>query len=391
MTNYRDFQLAANKIGFTFNWLYTDDRDIAYFNSGFNPVRAKGTTPEFPNWGTGKFDWRGWNPDLNTESLTPFRTHPQAVNQQFITSWNNKQAPQFRSAESNYGFGSIYRVQLLNQGVQARIKGRQKIDLPGMVDAMEDAGTVDLRGNAVLPWMLKVLGRGGVPADLRDQVATLSNWIARGAHRRDADRSGNYDDAAAVQLMDAWWPLVLDGIYKPKLGDDLFNKLKDAIRIDDPPGPIGSAYQVGWYGYVQKDLRTLLGRKVEGPYSRSYCGSGGTEKKRLATCKRILADTLRAAIQVPSSLLYPKGVDCSLGDAQVCHDVVRFSATGGVGVKEIPWINRPTWQQAVEILGHRGRGQTIAQKKCTKSQRKRDKCPAKKKKKGGGGGGKKQG
>ena len=36
------FQRAAHQIGYTFNWLYADDRDIAYFNSGNNPQRAPG-------------------------------------------------------------------------------------------------------------------------------------------------------------------------------------------------------------------------------------------------------------------------------------------------------------------------------------------------------------
>ena len=43
-----DFQRAANKIGYTFNWLYADSRQIAYYNSGANPVRAKGIDPDFP-------------------------------------------------------------------------------------------------------------------------------------------------------------------------------------------------------------------------------------------------------------------------------------------------------------------------------------------------------
>ena len=53
---------AADKIGFTFNWFYTDDKDIGYFNSGNNPERADGTDPEFPTWGTGQWDWQGWDP-----------------------------------------------------------------------------------------------------------------------------------------------------------------------------------------------------------------------------------------------------------------------------------------------------------------------------------------
>ena len=69
VSNAREFQEAADDIGFTFNWFYADDRDIGYYNSGFNPVRAKGTDPEFPMWGTGKYDWQGW--DAGGERLAP--------------------------------------------------------------------------------------------------------------------------------------------------------------------------------------------------------------------------------------------------------------------------------------------------------------------------------
>src|SRR3954465_6669426 len=41
----KSFQQAASLIGYTFNWFYVDGRKIAYFNSGFNPVRAKRTDP----------------------------------------------------------------------------------------------------------------------------------------------------------------------------------------------------------------------------------------------------------------------------------------------------------------------------------------------------------
>jgi hypothetical protein len=63
----------------------------------------------------------------------------------------------------------------------------------------------------------------------------------------------------------------------------------------------------------------------------------------------------------------------------MCHDAVRFSTTGGIGVKPIPWINRPTWQQAVEIQGHRGRGVTKRAKKCHKKGKKRSADASKKK------------
>jgi acyl-homoserine lactone acylase PvdQ len=364
--NVSDFKRAAQKIGFTFNWFYADDRDIGYFNSGNNPVRAKGTDPEFPTWGTGKWDWRGWNPDLNIANYTASRRHPQVVNQSYITSWNNKQARAFSAAEDAYSFGSVHRVDSLDERVEKAIAGRKRISLAGLVNAMEDSGTVDLRGSQALPWMLRVLRSGGVPASVRDEVAALGAWARSGAHRRDGNRDGTYDQARAVALMDAWWPLALEAIYKPRLGDELFAKVRQAMAYDDPPGPVGSAYISGWYGYVEKDLRSLLGAKVKGPYSRSYCGRGKSERKRIRSCRRILASSLAGAATVPEATLYPRGDNCATGDAQVCHDAVRFSTTGGVRVPEMHWINRPTWQQVVEVRGHRARGADLATKRCKK-------------------------
>jgi hypothetical protein len=183
--------------------------------------------------------------------------------------------------------------------------------------------------------------------------------------------------------MDAWWPLVTEAIFRPGLGDELFNKLKSMIGIDDPPGPTGSAYISGWYSYIQKDLRKLLGRKVAQPLSRSYCGKGKKPNRRLKRCSGVLASTLRAAKQVPSSQLYTRSPGCFTGgggDSQMCHDAVRFTTTGGIGVRPIPWINRPTWQQVVEVQGHRGRGATLRQKKC-KAKPKKGKRPKGKQKK----------
>ena len=58
-----DFQRAANKIGYTFNWLYVNSKHDAYFNSGASPLRAKGTSTNFPIWGGDRrFEWQGWNP-----------------------------------------------------------------------------------------------------------------------------------------------------------------------------------------------------------------------------------------------------------------------------------------------------------------------------------------
>ena len=45
----QDFMQAANDISYTFNWFYVDNKHIAYFNSGANPVRPEQRRPEPPD------------------------------------------------------------------------------------------------------------------------------------------------------------------------------------------------------------------------------------------------------------------------------------------------------------------------------------------------------
>jgi len=341
----KDFQRAANDIQYTFNWFYADGEHIAYFNSGKNPVRARKVDPNLPTMGTPRFEWRGFKPVPEVAaSQTPFGHHPQVIDQKFLTSWNNKQARGFRAADDNYGYQSLYRVKPLDDRIKRGIKGKRKMSLAELIDAMEEAGTVDLRGDAVLKWALKVIkARRVKDAELRGAIATLQEWRRSGAHRRDRDGNGVYEQAEAVRIMDAWWPRLLEAQFKPALGDALFERIQTMIGVDDEPRAQGSAYQSGWYGYSQKDLRTVLGKRVRGRYSREYCGGG-----KLRKCRKRLLGSLQQALAVTPEELYGSE-SCDGGDPQWCHDAVRFRALGAITQPPMHWINRPTFQQVVEI------------------------------------------
>ncbi len=200
------FQRAASRIGYTFNWLYADDKDTAYFNSGNNPVRDPRIDPLLPN--PSKYEWQGWDPSINTATYTPFGQHPQVLNQDYLTSWNNKQAPAYQSPDGFYG--TIYRSQLLDDRIQAGISGGRKMALPNLITAMEDAGTVDLRGDKDLPWILRVIDSAPVTDPrLSAALGARRSWMADGAHRRDLGATGTYGHADAIRTMDAWWPLLV--------------------------------------------------------------------------------------------------------------------------------------------------------------------------------------
>jgi acyl-homoserine lactone acylase PvdQ len=357
----QDFQQAAYKIGYTFNWFYADNQHTAYMNSGNNPVRPRNLDPLLPT--DARFEWKGFNPDDNTAQYTPISQHPQTVDQDWMTSWNNRQAPGYGGALENV-FSSVYRSQLLDEQVAPRLRGGHKLTLPELVDSMESAATVDLRADRDLPLVLDVLGRRRAPTGRRrpllppldppvaDAVAKLRAWHQAGSHRVDLDRDGSYEHSDAIAILDAWWPRWLAAEFRPTMGADLFGELQNTVEFDNAPNNhgdhLGSAYQNGWYGYANKDLRQILRQRVRGRYIRTFCGGGS-----FARCRDGLADSLHDALQVDRKTLYhDPGGFCPDGD-QTCFDSIRFRPLGAITQPLIPWQNRPTYQQADEIQGHR--------------------------------------
>lgn len=364
--NARQFMKNAMMMGYAFNWFYVDDKDIAYIDPGYEPVRAKGLNPNFPVWGKPKFEWKGWNPDTWTSQRASEKQRPTAINQNLIVSWNNKQAPGYRAPDSNWSYSSLYRSQMLTDNIKKLLAGGHKVDLAQTIDAMETAATTDFRGAYVLPWALKVLGRQKDPK-LADAIAKLKAWVASGAHRIDRNKDGVYDDADAIRIMDAWWPLWVNGEFQPVLGDDAWKAVTGRFEngLDDTPNGHGahhgSAYQGAVYGQVQKDLRDVLRVKgVRGRYSRVYCGHG-----RLKACRTMLAATLSQAVDTSATQLYGADHVCdkqpAIGPAdpmrkshdQMCWDAIWQQAASAIESPLIPWQNRPTFQQAVEVQGHR--------------------------------------
>ena len=343
------FQRAANKIGYAFNWFYADPEKIAYFNSGANPVRAKRVDHAFPVRARRSTEWKGWDPDRHVAAFASFARHPQAIDQKYLVSWNNRQALGFAGPDENV-FSSVYRSLLLEDPLKAKLRGGRKLTLPEVVDVMEVAGTGDLRAHSVLPLALRVIGR---PKDarLRQAVDLLQQWRRAGGRRIDGDRDGAYEHEDAIRIMDAWWPLWVRAEFQPKMGKAAVDRLLATTQLDNAPNNhgdhLGSAYQGAWYGYVRKDLRTVLHRKVKGRYVQRYCGGG-----KLSKCRTRLRESLRAALSVPASALYGDDQVCKdegqAGD-QTCFDTVRFRPVGGATQPLIPWINRPTYQQVNEI------------------------------------------
>jgi acyl-homoserine lactone acylase PvdQ len=348
----KDFQRAASKIGFTFNWFYADHSHIGYFNSGNNPVRAARTSTHFPV--SSAFEWRNWNPDLATARYTAPKTHPQSIDQSFFANWNNKQARGYRAADDNFSYGSIYRSQSLADRIRRGIRGSAKMSVTELIDAMEGAGTVDLRATKVLPFALRVLGKPRDPK-MRHAAARLRAWVRSGGHRLDRNRDGTYERSEAVSILDRWWPKWLRAQFRPTMGAAVYKRAQSLERQDDDPNlegeHHGSAYQTGWYHYAQKDLRRVLGRRVRGKLSRVYCGGSGKRQGTRRKCQARLRASLKRALNQDPAVFYKDKTceDYEMPSSQWCYDAVRQRPVGAINQPLIHWINRPTFQQIVEV------------------------------------------
>ena len=107
------------------------------------------------------------------------------------------------------------------------------MSLVELIDAMEDAGTVDLRGGQVVRWALKVIGDPSKPqsspARWQDDAKT---WVGR---RRPPARPATTTvptTTEGVRIMDAWWPLWVKRQFKPSLGNALTSTLHRLGQFD---------------------------------------------------------------------------------------------------------------------------------------------------------------
>jgi acyl-homoserine lactone acylase PvdQ len=336
VSSAKSFLTTMNRVEFSFNWFYADDRDIAMFSSGRLPIRAPGTDSALPTVGTGDYEWRGF---------VQFAGHAQGINPRsgLILNWNNRPAANVGAADSNFSYGSVHRVDLLTNAMAIRASGRTHT-LATVTAAMNIAATQDLRAARVWPVVRAVLQPGSAPSARAEAAAGLvDSWQLAGSSRLDRELDGRIDHPGAA-VMDAAWPRIADALLTPVLGT-LVDRLASLHPRSDDAGPGGSAYISGWYGYVDKDLRTLLGRQVRGQYSRRYCGAGVLEACRAA---------LWAALDAAAAELEAKqGPTASAWRADATAERIRF--TSGVLPDTMRWTNRPTFQQLMSFSGHRPR------------------------------------
>jgi hypothetical protein len=304
------FWEAANKFGFTFNWGYVSRTDVAYFSSGYLPVRAPGLDRRLPTRGTGEYEWQGF---LSQDE------HPHAAQAPDgrMLNWNNQSAPGFMHGD-NEPYGSVHRVELFDQFPD-------QVELAGVVGVMNRSATEDVRTPA-WPWVSEVLRSGTAPTPLAAQlVDMLDGWVADDAPRLDADDDGLYD-VPGPTIFDALWEPLAEAAMRPVFGD-LTAALDQVRNLNSTDGA----------SLVDKDLRSLLGRPVEGAFNLSYCGNGNLDACRTSLWLVVdaIAQELAAEYGSDPGTWLKEGTRTGFAPGLIPN---TFRAT-----------NRPTFQQVLEF------------------------------------------
>jgi hypothetical protein len=219
---------------------------------------------------------------------------------------------------------------------------KRRVHTPAsVVAAMNVAATQDYRAAFVLNSVIPVL-QGGPAPNPRDQqmLDLLQQWRSNGASRLDRDLDGKIDSPGAA-IIDAWFPGLANAVMSSVLGP-LTDRFAAIVRRDDFPRPLGSSFDNGWYDYIDKDLRTLLGRPVKGQFHERFCGNGD-----LATCRAALWSSLDAA---GNTLAASQGPDPAAWRSDATAERINFLP--GLIPNTIRWVNRPTFQQVVSYNGH---------------------------------------
>jgi hypothetical protein len=218
-----------------------------------------------------------------------------------------------------------------------------KSSVVDLVRTMNKSATQDLAAVDVWPLIDVLLAKTAAPSPRAASMkALVDGWVQRGASRIDANLDGKIDDPGAA-ILDAAWPRLADSALEPVLGT-LTDRLAELMARDDAPGPGGSAYESGWYGYLSKDLRAVAGAKVSGPFANRYCGGGDA-----TACSKALWAALDAAgVDLAAKQPDPDPVAWR---ADAIAERIQF-APGFLPVT-MRWTNRPTYQQILTFDGHR--------------------------------------
>jgi hypothetical protein len=191
-----------------------------------------------------------------------------------------------------------------------------------VVGVMNKAATQSDAGLLVWPVIRAMLRRGHAPdAATARAVSLVDDWVGHDAPTIGRPAGGPIPFAGAA-VFNAAWPHIFDAVMAPRFGSLL--PAFESLLGRDP-------------SYVDKDLKTELGRPILQPYVFRYCGRGS-----VSACARSLWAAVKAG---RADLVRQDGSQTSAW--RVDQGMTTFIP--GLIKTKFPSTNRPTYQQVISL------------------------------------------
>jgi penicillin G amidase len=311
-----------------FNFVYADDRgNIAYWHTGRIPLWPKGADPRLPLPGAGADDWRGYLPPAQWPSVVD-------PAQGFVASWNNK--PQ--SSWDDSGDGTLWGGYQRSRQLMNMLKGRRRFSLDALWQMARRVGELDLRDTlGFKPLLVGVASLHDISPLEREAIREVASWDGTAFYPGGAEVSGGQPTgnvkSPGFAILSAWFARLEDlaakHVFGPALGEPSPATAVQALtRTPQTTSPEFEFFD-DYDGFVY-NVFTRYARGADYLAGRSP----------LAVSREALAEAI-------AQLRAAQGADPSRWRAPM--PMIDFQSLDVAGVPSIPWENRGTWGQAVEL------------------------------------------
>lgn len=328
-TDLAQFSAAVHQNVAGFNFVYADDRgNIAYWHTGRIPLWPRGADPRLPLPGTGRYDWRGYLPP---------RLWPSVVDpaQGFIASWNNKPQASWDDSGDGTLWGAFQRSrQLMNM-----LRGHRRFSQRSLWQMARRVGELDLQLTLGFKRFITRLPSHFRLSSIEEAaVQQIARWdgtafYPAGAQRSTGGRLTGLVRSPGFAILNAWFShlenLVAEHVFGPVLG-----RRQPAAEVQFyTRDPLTTSPRFEFFD----DYDGFVYNVMTG-YAHGARYLGGLSP---------LAISREALDQAISELGSAQGPRPASWHAPM--PMISFQSLDVAGVPSIPWENRGTWGQAIEL------------------------------------------
>jgi len=238
-TSMDQFGEAIDKVSLSQHYCYADNEgNIAYWMSGFDPIRPEGVDTRFPQPADGTADWS------EPVTLKP-RSHDRNADRGFYSGWNSKSSHDYLNSSNNpsYYFGPFHRGHILEDYLSTHdnLTFEDVRDLAlyiATTDSIKNeylSSDFDTYGDGGNPWKyVKTDFTAAVQSDPTDAhsaaLTLLEGWDGHFVKGGEENWTEGKDRSDAWILMNQWISEVLKLTFEDELGTSerrltLFNVL----------------------------------------------------------------------------------------------------------------------------------------------------------------------